>query len=277
MRQRPRQLRAPLPVFALLAALLVAAGAAAAAGPADVPEGDGPAPDLAESDPLYDDDYASEEETDNDPLEPANRAIFAVNRGLDWALFDPLTRGYQFLVPDPARRALFRAFRNLDSPSTFVNDVFQLRFRDAGETLGRFVLNSTLGAGGLFDAGLEMGWEPHVSDFGQTLGHYGVGAGPYLVLPILGPSTLRDGFGSVVDGLMQPLTYIIGPGQLLTITLPIGTGRGFTMRDVYSEKLNALEESSVDFYAALRSAYLQSRRAHIQSADGKGTGREGMF
>jgi len=217
-------------------------------------------------DPLFDELDAAEEQADTaDPLESTNRAVFAFNRGVDRAVLGPLTRGYQATVPGPARAAFYRAFRNLKAPSIFVNDLLQLRFKDAGKTLGRFLLNSTIGAAGLFDAGIEMGWEPHAADFGQTLGHYGVDTGPYLVLPLLGPSTVRDGVGFFVDGLFQPLTYIIGPGQLLTVALPIGGGRGLTMRDRYSNELQALEESSVDFYAAMRSAYLQSRDAHISA------------
>lgn len=243
------------------AGVAVSAEAATTAVPAPAP----PADDLYHIDDDYylDDDDEAADVGPSDPLEPANRAVFAFNRGMDTVVLDPLTRGYQWVVPESARHALFRAFRNLNSPATFANDVLQLRFKDAGKTLGRFILNTTLGAGGLFDAGIEMGWEHHESDFGQTLGSYGVGAGPYLVLPLLGPSTLRDGFGSLVDGLFQPLTYIIGPGQLLTVSLPIGTGRGFTMRDKHYEQLKALEDSSIDFYAAMRSAYLQSRRAHV--------------
>lgn len=256
-------LRAWIPLVGILLLAVPALAESSA-----VPPGDGSSTfEPMGSDPLFDDIYTDEEsEGGADPLEALNRAFFAFNRGLDFVLLDPITTGYEFLVPEPARKALFRAFRNVNSPVIFANDVLQLRFRDAGETMGRFLLNSTVGAGGLFDAGRELGWEHHDSDFGQTLGRYGVKSGPYLVVPLLGPSTLRDGFGQIVDGLFQPLTYIIGPAQLLTVALPIGGGRGLTLRSHHSDELEALEESSVDFYAAMRSAYLQDRRAKIVAA-----------
>jgi phospholipid-binding lipoprotein MlaA len=172
-----------------------------------------------------------------------------------------MVRGYRFAVPKPARRGIHRVFVNLKAPSTLVNDLLQLRFKDAAQTLGRFVLNSTLGFGGIFDVAIEAGWEHHEADFGQTLGRMGVGAGPYLVLPIIGPNTFRDGFGGVVDLFFQPLTYLLGPVQ----SIVLGASRGFTTLDARNAALKALEESSVDFYAALRSAYLQSRAAHIRT------------
>jgi phospholipid-binding lipoprotein MlaA len=269
------QQRSSCRVLGLIATLACLAGPAFAEevpppGATPAPVGGAPAFEPQGADPHFDDLYDEGEETeevrDYDPLEPMNRAFFAFNRGLDFVLIEPITRGYEFVVPEPARDALFRAFRNVNSPVIFVNDLLQLRFRDAAETAGRFLLNSTLGAGGLFDAGRELGWEHHDSDFGQTLGRYGVASGPYLVVPLLGPSSLRDGIGQIIDGLFQPLTYLIGPGQLLTVALPIGGGRGLTLRSHHSEELEALEESSVDFYAAMRSAYLQARRAKVLAA-----------
>lgn len=220
-----------------------------------------------------------------DPLEPVNRRIFAFNEAFDAVLVEPLSEAYEFLVPSSARRAIRRAFVNINSPPIFVNDLLQLRFADAGKTLGRFALNSTLGMGGLFDAGKAAGWEHHQSDFGQTLAVYGAGSGPYLVLPVLGPSTVRDGFGQIVDVMFQPLTYLGGLSaaqQLFNITR--GTATGFTLRVAQGEALEALEASSVDFYAALRSAYLQNRHAEIwghppltdgNDGDGKAAARPG--
>jgi len=146
-----------------------------------------------------------------------------------------------------------------------VNDVLQLRFDDAGQTLGRFLLNSTVGMGGLFDAGIEAGWEWHDADFGQTLALYGAPSGPYLVLPVFGPTTLRDGFGDVVDRMFEPLTYVFGIGLLgSSIQVVVGTGTGITTYEAHADELEQLEEGSIDFYAALRSVYLQSREAEIR-------------
>ncbi len=158
-------------------------------------------------DELFDDAFElGGEAAPNDPFEGTNRALLTFNRGLSQHVFDPLIRGYRFAVPKPARRGIHRVFINLKAPSTLVNDLLQLRFKDSVTTLGRFVLNSTLGLGGIFDVAIEAGWEHHDSDFGQTLGRMGVGAGPYLVVPIMGPNTVRDGFGGVVDQFFQPLT-----------------------------------------------------------------------
>ncbi len=217
--------------------------------------------DDPEYDELFDDVFDLDEEAaPNDPFEGTNRAVLTFNRGLSQHFFDPLIRGYRFAIPQPARRGIHRVFVNFNAPSTLVNDLLQLRFQDSATTLGRFALNSTLGFGGIFDVGIEAGWEHHESDFGQTLGRMGVGAGPYLVLPIFGPNTCRDGFGGVVDLFFQPLTYLIGPVQ----NIVLGATSGFSTLDARDVAIKSLEESSVDYYAALRSAYLQSRAAHIR-------------
>jgi phospholipid-binding lipoprotein MlaA len=247
------------------------AGTAAADAPADAeaPAGITSADPGAgeELDPLFDDAFEAElartsDMQSSDPFENTNRRVFSFNRGVDRFFFEPVTRGYRFLVPDPARKGIRRVFLNLDSPRILINDLLQLRFEDAATTVGRLLLNSTLGVGGLLDAGEAAGLERHDSDFGQTLARYGVASGPYIVLPVFGPSTVRDGFGSVVDLAFQPLTYILGPGQLL-VHVYVNGGSGLTALDANYDKLEALEVSSVDFYAAMRSAYLQNRRAAI--------------
>jgi phospholipid-binding lipoprotein MlaA len=234
--------------------------------------------DPLEPDPLFDENFDYELELSSDmqeadPFENANRKVFAFNQGVDTFFIDPVTRGYRFLVPELARKGLRRAYLNLNSPKVFVNDLLQLHFRDAGETLGRFVLNSTLGLGGLFDAGKAAGWERHDNDFGRSLATMGVPSGPYLIVPIFGPSTVRDGFGNLIDLAFQPLAYILGPAELM-VNVYIGSGNALTALDANHPKLEALEESSVDFYAALRSAYLQSRRAAVEGIGSVDAGPE---
>ena len=221
-----------------------------------------PIADEFDYDPLFDEDFQFDDPgTDiSDPFEGGNRVMLSFNRGLDRFFLDPLTTGYRFLVPELARRGVRQVFANLNSPAILVNDLLQFRFKAAGSTLGRFLLNSTLGLGGLFDVGEGVGLTAHSADFGQTLARRGIGSGPYLVVPIFGPNTLRDGFGSLVDIMFQPLTYLISPIP----NLMIGTGRGIALFDKTSDQKKALEESSVDYYAALRSAYLQSREAHVR-------------
>jgi phospholipid-binding lipoprotein MlaA len=252
--------------FALLAGLPGCAELALIGRDASViPAGGSPSSDTAIDDPgydeLFDDDFEfGGSAASNDPFEGTNRALLTFNRGLGRYVFDPMVRGYRFAVPEPARRGVHKIFVNFNAPATLVNDLLQLCFKDAAQTLGRFVLNTTLGFGGIFDVGIEAGWEHHEADFGQTLGRMGVGNGPYLVLPIFGPNTIRDGFGDIVDLFFQPLTYLIGP----THNMVIGATGGFSLLDAKSRALKALEESSVDYYAALRSAYLQNRAAHIR-------------
>ena len=218
--------------------------------------------DPLEYDPLLDDEF-DQAPPISDPFERTNRAFLNFNRGVDRYFLEPVTRGYRFLIPRPVRNGVRRVFLNLNSPSILVNDLLQLQFKDAGETFGRFVLNTTIGIGGVFDIAEEAGWEYHSADFGQTLAKVGISSGPYLMVPILGPNTVRDGVGDIVDILFQPLTYLIGP----TPNIFIGTGGGFAEFEARGPAMHALEQSSVDYYAALRSAYLQNREALIRGPD----------
>jgi phospholipid-binding lipoprotein MlaA len=224
-----------------------------------------PAASAAEQGAFLDEEMEFGIELPPDPFEPANRKLFAFNQALDRFVFDPMVRGYRFVVPDPVRRSVRRAFVNLNAPAIVANDILQGRFVDAAETLGCFALNSTVGWAGLFDAAHEMGWEMQPADFGQTLALAGVGSGPYIVLPVLGPSTVRDGFGDVVDQLFHPLSYVVGFGPTWYFNSLVGGGTGLALLDGNVDQLHALRDSSVDFYAALRSAYLQNRTAQLRA------------
>jgi phospholipid-binding lipoprotein MlaA len=215
-------------------------------------------------DSLYDDDYFGDDDFEDspvgypDPAESTNRGVFAFNRQVDKWLLDPLTRAYQYVVPKPARLAISRAFLNLSSTKTLVNDLLQLEWVDAGVTTSRLLINTTIGLVGLFDVAREIGLEAHESDFGQTLALAGT--------PILGPANLRDGIGTVVDGFFQPTYYILGPADLLigpTEILIYSGSSGLSTRERHFAELKALEDSSIDFYAALRSGYYQDRMVEI--------------
>jgi phospholipid-binding lipoprotein MlaA len=231
-------------------------------------------------DPLFDEDSDAEPPGFPDPFESVNRVTFAFNRHVDRWVFAPITRAYRFVVPAPARRAVRRAFINLDAPVTFVNDILQLEPRDAAVTVARFVVNTTAGIGGLFDvAGDYAHLTGHESDFGQTLALSGLPSGPYLIIPVLGPNSARDTTGYIVDFLFRPTTYLLTPGgtvvlsgfvnpggEVLFTTLFEGSteiAEGFATREASGEALRALEASSVDYYAALRNAYYQNRTALI--------------
>jgi phospholipid-binding lipoprotein MlaA len=231
--------------------------------PPSPPAGDG-------SDPQFDDEFEDEFdfELDNqpvgfpDPWEETNRGVLGFNSFVDRYLLDPITVAYGFVFPRPVKAAFRRMFTNLDEPSTAVNDMIQLEWTDALRTGVRFVVNSSVGLGGLFDPASAWGLEPHQSDFDQTLALAGTPSGPYLVLPLVGPNTIRGGAGYLVDSFMRPtiyLTYLMGP--IPWLFLP--GGAGVTTREAHLAELRALRETSVDYYAALRNAYYQNRTAQI--------------
>ena len=207
----------------------------------------------------------------NDPVEPMNRIIFAFNETVDLVLLRPIAIGYKFIMPEPVIHAVRRFFLNLDSPVIFANDLLQGDFADAGVTIGRFGLNSTIGVLGLFDPAASFGWERHHADFGQTLYSYGVGAGPYLVLPLLGPASSRGGAGKVVDILFQPMTYLLSTGQ----NLAVATTRAVVRREELMAPLDQLRENSVDYYTGLKAAYWQSRQVELNKGTLEGLGDGG--
>jgi phospholipid-binding lipoprotein MlaA len=144
----------------------------------------------------------------NDPYEPTNRVVFKVNKAIDNAVAKPVAKFYNHAVPVPVRDSIHNVLTNLDKPVVFGNDILQGEGTRAGETLERFALNSTLGVAGLFDVATAFGVPDHSEDFGQTLGVWGAGEGPYLVIPFMGPDPPRDLAGDVADIFMDPLTYI---------------------------------------------------------------------
>jgi len=196
-----------------------------------------------------------------DPFEPVNRVSLTFNNTVDRFVLDPVTRLYRFSLPDFARQTIVRIFANVNSPQVMVNDALQLEWMDAGVIMARLLVNTTAGVGGTMDVAERMGLEPHESGFGQTLAIAGLPPGTYLVLPVLGPANMRDAVGLGVDSLMHPTFYVLGGTDLLIF----GGSAGLTARARHFEELQALKESSVDVYAALRSGYYQNRQAEIWS------------
>ena len=215
-----------------------------------------------EPDPLFD-EFDLEFETGPasfpDPIEPVNRATLKFNQVVDKVVMDPITAGYRFIFPEKVRRSFERFFQNVNSTQTLINDIFQLEWKDAGITTSRLLINSTVGIGGLFDPAGRWGIRGHVSDFGQTLALAGAPSGPYVMLPLLGPSNVRDGLGLGVDALFHPTFFLLGGTDVLFFS----GSSGLTERARHIDELNALKESSIDYYAALRSAYYQNRMAEI--------------
>lgn len=199
----------------------------------------------------------------DDPLEGFNRGVFWVNDMLDRWIFRPIAWTYGKLMPEPGKRGLRNVVRNLEAPVILVNDLLQLEFADASVTTARLVANTTLGLGGLFDVAAALDLEHHPADFGQTLHAYGVESGPYVILPLLGPSTARDGVGQVVDIFFDPLTYILDP----TDNFIKAGAKALIDRERVLKQSDELRKSSLDFYAAVRSLYLQDRAAELRRGD----------
>lgn len=194
-----------------------------------------------------------------DPFERFNRASFAFNEALDRRVAKPAARGYQRVVPRIVRRGVSNFFTNLEQPAVFLSDALQGKPRAAAHDLGRFLLNSTFGLGGFLDPASDAGIERHDEDFGQTLGRWGVGSGPFLMVPVFGPRSLRDGFGDLVDRFADPTFYIEDDGVRWGLLALEGI-------DQRSRLLDAEEvlEGVFDRYAFIRNAYLQ-RRAYLVS------------
>ncbi len=203
-----------------------------------------------------------EEATVADPLEKMNRGIFWFNDKVYFYVLKPVARAVR-VVPEPVRSSLGNAFHNLAAPIRFANATFQLKFRDAGSELSRFVINSTIGILGLFDpAGHYFGLKSKDEDFGQTLGHYGVGQGAYIVLPFLGPSSLRDAAGTFTDVFFDPVYYTTDK-QTQDIVAVRATEAVNTVsldKDTYE----AIKREAMDPYIVIRSAYAQHRAGKVQ-------------
>lgn len=199
----------------------------------------------------------------NDPLEPMNRQLFRVNQTLDEYALEPVAIAYRDYVPEMARDGVGNFFDNLGSPVIFANDLLQAKPGRAADTLFRAVINTTIGIGGLLDPATRIGVARHSEDFGQTLAVWGVPSGPYLFIPLLGPRPPRDLAGFGVDQFLDPVTYLGGSAEL-PVSIGSFAGQGIHARSEVIDTLDELEETSVDFYAAIRSFYRQNRRNEIR-------------
>jgi len=199
----------------------------------------------------------------SDPLEPANRVFHEVNVRLDRFLLRPVAQGYDLVTPTVVKHMIGNGFDHLDSVSHLANHILQADVDGTMETLGRFTINTVFGAGGLLDPATEFGLSKQDTDFGITLGKNGVAEGPYLMLPVLGPSTLRDLGGFVVDQAFSPTTYIGSVADSDAVG-PLLTGLDVVdNRDRNRDLIDDVLYESADSYVTIRSAYLQRRRARI--------------
>ena len=192
---------------------------------------------------------------EHDPLESYNRAMFSFNEGFYEYVLDPVTRGYQTVTPDFVETGVSNFFSHLDDVTVMVNDLLQFKMTQFMEDLTRFVYNTFFGLLGTIDVASHMGLPKHNEDFGQTLATWGVGQGPYFMLPILGPSTIRDTSGLVVDWQYDPITDIRDDeARYATIAL-----YGIDARSGTLKATKIIEQASFDKYAFMRDAYLQHR------------------
>lgn len=204
---------------------------------------------------------------DADPLEPINRAIFQFNRVIDGMFLEPAAIMYRGVVPAPVRRGIGNALHNLRSPIILANDMLQGDVDRAGNTLARFLVNSTVGFAGFVEVAEDLGYPRHDQDFGLTLGRWGAPAGPYLMLPVLGPSSPRDLGGMVGDFFADPLTHVgNGTGEVHVARAGLQT---VDFRERNLETFDDLERTSIDLYATFRTIYRQQRAAAVAERRGE--------
>lgn len=203
---------------------------------------------------------AAQAQQENDPWEGFNRAMFSFNDGLDRAVVKPVTQGYRYVTPEIAQTGVNNFFENLRDVRTMINNLLQGKVHNALEDFSRITFNTTFGIGGLIDVATPMGIPKNQEDFGQTLGYWGVSSGPYVVLPLFGPSTVRDTVGMVPDWYMDPVTYVDDRGARNSL-------RAVRLIDTRSQLMNAERIISGDRYVFIRDAYLQRREYLINDGE----------
>ena len=263
---------------ALVLAIIAARGAAFAqetAAPSSNPEHQDFEPEQQEFVP-QEQDYMSQpdswppdedQEVHSDPLAPFNEQMFTFNVKLDEWVLRPVASGYAAIAPKPVRQSVGRFFDNASVIPRFANNLFQLRFPQAGEEVARFGINSTLGLAGFFDpADAWFGLQAHPDDFGLTLRYYGAPTGPYLMLPVLGPSTVADTIGIAVDHAMNPMSYLL-PWPWY-IEIPVGFAKrgleAVNYRSLRMDQFESADRYAVDLYGAVQDAYLQTRAHELE-------------
>ncbi|HTC11807.1 MAG TPA: VacJ family lipoprotein [Acetobacteraceae bacterium] len=226
----------------------------------------GPLLGCATPPPASDPDAVADFKETNDPLEPTNRVMYAINNGLDTVILHPVAVAYRKVVPEPVRHGVHNVLSNLGTPVQLGNDVLEAKSRRAGDTTMRFLINTTIGVVGIFDVAKELGYPNHDNDFGTTLALWGVPEGPFLFLPVLGPSDPRDAIGHGVDIAGDPFTWV---GQGAAVTALDWSRYAMTAVDERERVLDAIDsikKTALDPYATFRSLYRQHRKAQIRAA-----------
>jgi phospholipid-binding lipoprotein MlaA len=242
----PRRFRSALPAALALCTVGLAGCAASSSGAGDA--------------------AAQAAETNNDPWESVNRKVWDFDIALNDYFLTPIAKGYRWIAPQFVQTSLGNLLRNLHGPTILMNDVLQGNMDRAGDTFARIGLNTVLGIGGLIDVGTAANVPYHDADFGATLGSWGIPSGPYLVLPLLGPSDPRDGVGTGVDSVADPFTIKMNAARIDEANYVRFGVETVNTRAQNMDELDELKRSSLDFYAAVRSLYQQRRAAEVQKA-----------
>jgi phospholipid-binding lipoprotein MlaA len=200
----------------------------------------------------------------NDPLEDTNRAIFRFNQGVDETVLVPVAKTYRTVLPPPVRQSVHDFLQNLGEPVVFAHDVLQGQLGLAANTVGRFAINTTLGVGGLFDPATQIGLPYHTNDLGITLATWGFPEGPYIMVPVLGPSNPRDLIGQVGDSYADPGNRVASAYHFMWASFARAAASGIDERSRNIENLADIERTSLDYYATIRSLYRQRRAAQIR-------------
>lgn len=220
----------------------------------------------AEAPPASDPEALAEFRDTNDPIEPANRVFYAVNNGIDTYLLKPVAQGYKAVLPDTVRSHIHNFLTNFGNPVLLASDVLQARPARAGDTLMRLLINTTIGVGGIFDVATDWGWPSHEGDAGMTLALWGIPDGPYLFLPVLGPSSPRSAVGFGLDYAASPTSWI-GLGPALQTASYAKTGvSAVDSRARVLDDLDKILAQALDPYATIRSLYRQHRQSQIDEA-----------
>ena len=200
----------------------------------------------------------------NDPLEGVNRGVFALNNALDTVIINPICRVYNAILPDFFRDGVRNFMRNVSSPILVGNELLQGDIKQAGVSTARFIINTTAGIGGLVDVAEGQGLHYADADFGQTLGVWGFGPGFYIVVPVIGPTSLRDGVGTLADGYADPIRlWSVNTDHRWVYYTRVGVD-GLDQRARIMKAMNDLRRNSLDYYAAVRSAYAQKRNSMVR-------------
>lgn len=207
-----------------------------------------------------------------DPIEPANRAFFSFNEGLDQHLIKPIAEGYVKVTPEPVRTAVTNFFNNLAYLNVILNSFLQGKLDQGFSDMGRFLVNSTLGIGGLYDMATDVGLNRHQEDFGQTLATWGVGRGAYLYLPVKGPNTARNLPDMATSLALNPITYLTG-----AVLFPITALNVINIRANLLDATAIRDEAAVDPYSFTREAYLQQREYLIYDGNPPTEGYDDIF